>query len=91
MTRGRFERHPRQRPAPTPLTIEYRCHRCLLVAQSKPLPLVVARGPSDPPLLRVYELPEGWALITRPRGEAAWCRCVECQKDVARGAPEVLG
>lgn len=79
MRRGPY--HPRM-PRFAPSRIEYRCHRCLLVLPSGPLP--------RPPALPIYPLPPGWVLITRPRGEDEWCRCVECQRDVARGAAEVL-
>lgn len=39
----------------------------------------------------VYALPTGWALISTPVGQDDHVRCVECQRDVARGSPEVLG
>jgi hypothetical protein len=67
-----------------PRTIDYKCHRCLLVLPSKPIP-------SNPKMLGVYGLPDGWALIPRPRGVDDLLRCVECQKDVARGGPVELG
>lgn len=73
-----------------PRTIDYKCHRCLLVLPSKPLPPARDRRTGLPNLM-IYDLPEGWDLIVRPLGELDWCRCVECQKDVARGAPEELG
>jgi hypothetical protein len=42
--------------------------------------------------LPLFPLPEGWVLISTPQGAGDdHLRCVECQSDVARGYPEVLG
>lgn len=72
-----------------PRTIDYRCKRCGLVGQSKPLP-------NDPRRLAVYGLPEGWTLGSehereRDPNEADFCWCVACTEDVRRGYPEDLG
>jgi hypothetical protein len=72
-----------------PRTIKYRCARCGLVAASKPLPERKPGARLQP--LQIYDLPEGWALISKRGPEPDVCRCVECQKDVAKGSPEVLG
>lgn len=72
-----------------PKTIRYTCHRCGLSLSSGPLP--ERRPGAILPPLRLYPLPEGWALITTPRDQDDQCRCIKCQKDVARGAPVELG
>lgn len=83
----------RSRPAFESRTIPYKCNRCLCVLESKPLPPEGALGPSGLPLLRLYELPDGWELITMPRGHVGddHLRCAECVADVARGSPVELG
>lgn len=71
--------------------IPCKCERCLCVLESKPRPPEGAVGPSGLPLLRLYGLPDGWELITTPRGQDDVLRCAECVADVARGAPIELG
>ena len=65
-----------------PRTHLYRCNRCLCQLESPPL----RRGDM------VYALPPGWVLIPLPLDAGDdHLRCVECQGDVARGSPEVIG
>lgn len=66
-----------------PATIDYRCGRCSRKAPSQPMP-------EDLAFLPLYGLPDGWVLVVRPRGEDDESRCVECQEDIERGAPEEL-
>jgi hypothetical protein len=79
------------RPAFEPYTIACKCHRCLCTIQSKPRPAPGAMGTTGLPLLRLYGLPDGWELITTPRGQDDVLRCAECVADVARGSPIELG